>query len=128
MNTRNIKSKIKYEHLEYMRNMITYDFKCEIRKYKDLDLYNDIDFIEYFKDRDQHFWCDIIFYSSFSIEFLFKNFLNHVLNIKVYNEFLLRLEQMNKHKCYEWEGYEKLYKRMNEYFYEYENYLNKFRN
>ena len=105
MNTNNISQKIvysKYIDLNYLapREFIHYAKKC--------GFFNEITFLDYFKDRGLDFWYNVIFLSNLNIDFLFKRYEEEMINPRLYKrikestnkEFGIKFSEITKALAY----------------------------
>lgn len=89
MDTNNISQKIVYSKYIGLNNLAPQEF---IRVAKNYGFFNEIPFLDYFKDRGPDFWYNVIFLSNLDIDFLFKRYEEEMINPRLYK----RIESINK--------------------------------
>lgn len=89
MNTNNLSQKIVYSKYIDLNNLAPQEFIYIAKNY---GFFNEVTFLDYFKNRGPEFWYNVILFSNLDIDFLFKRYEEEMINPRLYK----RIKSINK--------------------------------
>lgn len=93
MNIKNLSSKIAYSEVEQLHGLDYFEYT------KTHNSFSDINFIEYFKDREgMSFWRNVIVFTTLPIKLILTKYKNYLIDAKLYEQLYRDFMGWNLHR------------------------------